>query len=180
MTLDEQIAAAEKAAEEAALTPEEQKKADGLARLQAAQEKLLAAGTARRAIAIREREEAARAKVKPGTLILGIDLVACFMPGKAPPEDQLPGRGVIVVRNATHAEAGDFVAEFEANRKHVPAMSANLIRACVVDPDPKGSPEEFALVHAFVDMFPDAAMIVASAIRRLGGAKVEQTKRGVA
>ena len=121
------------------------------------------------------RLDAAKAK-HPRSLLAVVDLVALFPLGTAPAGAQLPGRGVIVIRNP-EPKVVDFVnREVEAKSKGLAAIMTEVLCSCVVDPDPSSA--DGVTLRAFCEAYPDAASQAAQRARELGGAKAAADKRG--
>lgn len=175
--LKKQLEVAEAHAIGAALSKDEQDEAALRAEINAANEAAWAAEAQRRGLAMAARVDAAREKAAGAYLVGGLDIAALFPLGKAPAD--LPGDGVIVIRDAAPAEGG-LLADLEhknaADSK--PLVKSLLEVACksLVDPDPNGP--DGALFRCFCERYPAAANQIAGEARRLGGAKVREAKRG--
>lgn len=186
LTIAEQIAALETEAAQleaeakgAALTPEEEAMVAARDRAQAAREAKAAALTLKRANDLAMRVRAAEVAASGKYSVVGVDLVGLFPLGKAPPADQLPPGGVIVIRDAAPME-GDLIVEMEhknvVGAKRIDQMMIKIAGESVVDPDTTG--EHGVLLGGFFKRYPAAAIHVAGEARRLGGAKVREAKRG--
>ena len=175
--LKARVQSAKDAAAAKALTDDEKEEASLLQQETEALESAAAADAARRHASLKAREAAAQAKAVAGKyLVAGIDLVSLFAFGKSPPAEHLPAGGVIIVRNPT-AEATDALnLAVEAKQLSVAKIMANLLCACVVDPDPSST--DGVTLRGFCDTYPDAATQAAQRARELGGAKAQADKRG--
>ena len=167
--------AARAAAEAKALSDAEREEKQLLDEEAAHLETAAAADASRREMDGARRADAARAKF-PRALLQAIDLVALFPIGNAPAEEQIPGAGVVVIRNPSPDALDRANAEIEQKKKTFSAIAIELVCASVVDPDPNGS--EGIVVRGFFDAYPDAAVKVAGRARALGGAKADEDKRG--
>lgn len=170
------LAEEKKIAEARALTPDEREEADLLAGIEAAREEAAAADAARRAADMAARVDVARAKAAGDYLVAGVDVVRLFPLGSAPPAEQLPGKGVIVVRSPKPEAVDRLNRDFEAKIKPLAAMMIELLCESVVDPDPAST--EGITLRGFSERYPEAAAQAANKARELGGAKVAQDKRG--
>ena len=168
--------AAEAEARAAELTQEERDEQVELDAIATAKEDKAAAETVRRSIKLASRVDVAKTKAGTAYLVAGVDVVACFPLGDAPPGEQLPPDGVVVVRNPTPKESDDFAREIEAKKKNVSAIAVELAVACTVDPSGEGA--EGVRLRGFYEKFPEAAGAVAMRARDLGGAKSAADKRG--
>jgi hypothetical protein len=167
-------------ADKAALSPIEEKMAEARARAEAAKEKRAAAEQARRALDMATRLRAAEQKAGRAYIVTGIDLVSLFPLGKSPPPDQLPGRGVIIVRDAADQES-DLIVEVEhksgPGAKRIDKVLIEIAIKSTVDPEPSDETGRITL-RGFCERYTAAAIQIANEARRLGGAKVREAKRG--
>jgi len=170
-------AKAKAAAAVAALSEEEAEEAALLVRIAEAQAEAAAAAKTRRGIDLAARERAARAKVSPRVLVRGIDLLDLFPLGHAPDAEALPGKGVIVVRSAPAEVLRTFHREAEAKERSLADIYADVLCASTIDPDEKDLVEG-ALLRAFCEAYPGAAIGGGEIAVRLGGSKIKADKRG--
>ena len=179
MTLDELQKVAELAearAKDRALKPEEAAVAALHERIARAAEDEAAADAVRRGNDGKAREAAAAAKLGSRALVLAIDLVAFFPLGKAPPPEDMPGRGVIIVRDPPADATDAFNREVEAKKRGLASIFADLLCACLVDPDP--DTPAGTTVRVFVERYPNVAIGAGDKANKLGGSKAEADKRG--
>ncbi len=186
MTIDEQIAAleaeaaaAEERAKAATPTGAEKRMAEARDRARSARETEAAGLAVKRANMMALHVKAAEAKANGAYLVAGVDVASMFPIGKAPPEDQMPNKGFVVVRDAAEEEGGLLTNVEHKNAIDAKPLAGVLLDiACksTVDPDPASA--EGALCGGFYRRYPAAANQVAGEARRLGGAKVREAKRG--
>jgi hypothetical protein len=176
--LEAEAAAEETAARAEALTDIETRVAAALERRQAAREERAAAKKKRRVIELEGKEREARAKVPAGTLVKGVDLLDLFPLGEAPPEEKLPGNGLIVLRHAPQDVLRAFHREAEAKQKDLVDIYADVLVACCVEPDARGDATTATHVRAFCDAFGGAAIGAGDIAVKLGGSKQKAEKRG--
>lgn len=176
--LQAEVLAAEAEARASALTEEEAAEFALLARRQEAKEALAAAARARRAGRLVAAERAARGRVPARVLVKGVDLVDLFPLGVAPDEKALPGEGVIVVRSATPEALKTFHREAEAKEKPLADLYADMLCECTVEPDVAKDQNAGALLRAFCEAYPGAAIGAGEVAVRLGGSKIKADKRG--
>jgi len=170
-------AAAAKRAKAAAVLTDAQKDLAAALEAEAEADAALAAEETRaRALVLAEKVEAAREKAGRAYLVEGVDLVALFPLGKAPPVEQLPGGGTIVVRDPPPEAVDAMNAEVEHKKKGLAKILIDVLIASTVDPGPDGA--EGATLRAFAERYPEAAGQAAQRARQLGGAKTAADKRG--
>lgn len=158
------------------LTPEQEELAAALAEETDAKEALALEEAKLRALDMHGRTEAAAAKAGGAHLVAGVDLVALFPAGKAPPAGQLPGGGVLIVRSPPPVAIDALNRDVEHKQKPLSAILIDLLMASTVDPAPDGA--DGIKLREFAERYPDAAGQAAQKARELGGAKSAADKRG--
>lgn len=176
--LEREAAAAEAAAAGAKLTDEESARAAIVARITRAREEKAAADKTRRETELTAKEMAARSALGPKVLVKGIDLVSLFPLGVSPPAEQLPGDGVIVVRNPLPGRLASFHTEVEHKQRPVASIYADLLVEHVIEPPVAKDMAAGALLRAFVDTYEGAAVAAGDVVAKLGGSKSAADKRG--
>lgn len=167
---------AEAKAKAKALNSDEAEESAYHERIAKANEEAAAADRIRRANDGKAREMAAETTAAGRYLVAAVDLVECFSLGKAPPVEKLPTGGVIIVRSPEPEASDTFTREYEHKKRPLSDIFADLLCASVVDPKPD-SPDG-AKLRAFCDAFKDAAIDAGATVRKLGGAKAREDKRG--
>lgn len=170
------LATARLAVEAVALSEDERTEAELHEQERAAVEEAAAAATTRRALDLRTREAAAEAAAGGAYLVQGIDLVALFPLGKAPPLDRMPTGGVIIIRSPTSACADTLAREVEAKKRPLHALVLDMLAASTIDPKP--NTEGHVLLQGWGAAYPEAASAAGGVVRKLGGAKLAEDKRG--
>lgn len=175
--LERQATEAEAAATAVALSEEERRRAQAVARIEKAREAKAEAEKARRDFVRVTREQDARATAGGKYLVRGIDLVALFPAGVSPPNDQLPGGGVLIIRSPERTRLNAANADIEHKRKPMTDILTELLLECVLDPDPKVAGEG-ARLRAFCEAYGGAATLAGDECYKLGGGKAQADKRG--
>lgn len=176
--LEAQAAAEEAAARAEALTEEEAREVAALERVQSARVERAASLRKRRAVVLNAKEQEVQARMPANTLVKGIDLLDLFPLGEAPPEEKLPGKGLIVVRHAPQDLLKTFHREVEAKQKDLVDIYADVLVACCVEPDARTDVTAATHVRAFCEAFGGAAIGAGEIAVRLGGSKQKADKRG--
>lgn len=177
--LEAEAAALETAAKSIALSEDERKLADALARIAKAREDKAQTEKARREILRVEREQAARRRFPAGVLVKGIDLFDFFPADAQPSADLMPGGGVIVVRSPEPSRYDAAAAELEHKRRSIASVLADLLIDSTVDPDVDDKAAG-AVLRAFCENFKGAATLAGDEVYKLGGARARADKRGSA
>jgi hypothetical protein len=174
--LEREAAEADRRAKAAELSDEEKKFKAALDQRVAAEEAERAAGKARREIDAAERERRAAQAAGGRYIVSAVDVVSLFPPGKAPPMEQLPGKGVVIVRSPSRDRLNRTTADHEAGKPQ-PETLTELAVDCMIDPD-LTAPGVGAHFRAFCEMYGGAAMGIGDAAFKLGGGKAKADKRG--
>ena len=171
-------AEAEEAAAKAVELSEEEKAAhEVLTRRAKAREEKAAAELARREVDAGVREALARKAAGGRYLVRAIDVVSFFPFGEAPPAEQLPSGGVIVVRSPTKEASAEMTRETDAKKRAIEPILTDLLLKSIVDPDPADI-EASAILRPFFEAYPGAAANAANIVLELGGLKMKADKRG--
>ena len=168
--------AAQAAAKAAELTEEDKQVAVYAEQEREAKEQEAAARAVRRSNRLAERLAAAEAKAGGEYLVAGVDVVSLFRLGIAPPEEKLPGNGVIIVREPGDEAYNKFLREGELHRLAHGPLFAEFVVGALEDPPP--TPENVTLLRAFCIRYVGAAVGIGDVVAKLGGAKQEAAKRG--
>lgn len=168
---------AEAAAKSKELSADEKLEAEFLAREARAREDMAAADKVRRENLLADREAAARIAANGAYLVKGIDLVALFPFGEAPPITAFPTGGVVVVRSPYPEAMNAFYREGEHRKSPVAALYTVLLCDSTIDPE-KDNPVEHGKLRMLCENYPPLAIAAGDVVAKLGGSKVEADKRG--
>jgi len=171
--LEAEAVAAEAAAKAAEPSPLERRRIEAMERTQAAKEQAAQSEMRKRAPVIAAKERAILKDLEPGALVKGLDLYSYFPLGAKP--SPMPACGFIVVRNPDPAAAKGTHAAVEAREKSAAEIAVDLIVSTTQHPTVG---EDAVAMRAFLDAFPDAALLIAGEVRALGGAKSRERPRG--
>ena len=162
----------------AAEPTEEEKKAHAfLERRAVVREKAAGAAREKREVDGAIREGAAKKTAGKSYLVRAVDLVSFFPFGEAPPIEQFPGGGVIIVRNPSPDRQAAVTSAMEAKKRKLEPIFIDLVCDTTVDP----APEDVgggAMLRAFLEAYPGAASNAAGIVLELGGLRQEAAKRG--
>lgn len=132
----------------------------------------------KRALALAARVEQAQTTAAGAYRVEGVDLVGLFPLGKAPPLESFPSGGVVVVRNPAPETVKRLAKEVEhkAQGRDLHALLLDVLVASTVDPA-RNTPDHVTL-QAWGAAHPEAASVAAGVVRKMGGAKLAEDKRG--
>lgn len=175
--LEKEAADAEAAAKASELTEAEQRAVKALGRRNKAREDKVLAEKARRDLDRAAREAKAAAAAGKQYLVKGIDLIADCFTDVAPPAEQLPGNGVIVIRSPDRGRFNAANNDIEHKRRPMAEILIDLLVEHVIDPD-VDEPGAGAHLRAFCEAYPGAGMMAGDEVYKLGGMKAKADKRG--